>query len=359
MTDKKSDYHSSYQEAQRAFLKWKIQDPFDSIPPALLNSADIEDYIRMTGMIYPFHKNDLIGATYSVRLKGLCVYYQEQSNGGSPKEHIFCVGKDSKDLPNAMDNSVYEIKDKLVLEPNSITFITLEPVFQVPDYLVLRFNLKISHVYKGLLLGTGPIIDPGFQGRLSIPIHNLTSNRYTFYENDEIISLEFTKMSPRLTTKKHNNQRRGKYIQTKIPPNRQVTDYLRKALGQRINDGVISSVIAVTNDIKKTARNAFGVASTTEEKIKRYGMAGLIIAIVSIIITVLGLFFPVFQMIGSFKDEQKNYEIRIHDLENEVSELKVLLEELKTNDNDSEIFPESVQSEDLLTDTDKAVSDED
>lgn len=148
MSESKPDYFSSFKEAQNAFLKWQKRDPFENIPPALLNSADISDYVRLTGMIYPFHQKDLIGATYSVRLKGLCVYYKEQTETDCPAEHIFCIGKDAEDLPNVTDNLAkgYEIKDKLVLEPNSITFITLEPVFQVPDYLVLRFNLKISHV---------------------------------------------------------------------------------------------------------------------------------------------------------------------------------------------------------------------
>ncbi len=30
-----------------------------------------------------------------------------------------------------------------------------------------------SIVYKGLLLGTGPIVDPGFVGKLYIPLHKL------------------------------------------------------------------------------------------------------------------------------------------------------------------------------------------
>lgn len=30
--------------------------------------------------------------------------------------------------------------------------------------MVLRFNLSVSNAYKGVLLGTGPIVDPGFEG---------------------------------------------------------------------------------------------------------------------------------------------------------------------------------------------------
>ena len=66
------------------------------------------------------------------------------------------------------------LKEKLDgfdLAPNSIAFVALEPCFRIPEYMALRFNLKIKHIYKGLLLGTGPLVDPGFSGKLFIPLH--------------------------------------------------------------------------------------------------------------------------------------------------------------------------------------------
>lgn len=341
MAGHKSDYFSSFEDAQAAYLKWKKRDPFDNIPPALLNSADIEDYVRLTGMIYPFYRKDLVGATYSVRLKGLCVYYKEQTGMDRPEEHIFCIGKDVEDLPNTSDNveKNYEIRDKLVLEPNSITFVTLEPVFQVPDYLALRFNLKITHIYKGLLLGTGPIIDPGFRGRLSIPLHNLTSNRYTFFENDEIISLEITKMSPYATLQGCRCLRRGKYKPTDITPHRQVTGYLNKALGSRSSDGVISSLIAATNDIRETAerakseaKEAVNTANSTDKKINLWGIIGTVIAIVAIFVTAIGLLIPTFQLVVSLRETQTGYETRISELEDKVSNLERKLKDLVVED---------------------------
>ncbi len=249
----KDPFFSSYKEANAAYENWKDKDPFSQISPALLNSADIEDYVRLTGMIYPFHKEDLCGATYTVRLKGLCIYYEEKINGDGVDEHVFCIGEDNEDMPNANENKAnnYRIERELRLKPNSITFITLEPVFQVPNYLVLRFNLKIPHIYKGLLLGTGPIIDPGFQGRLSIPLHNLTSNEYVFHQDDEIISLEVTKMSRYSGLGSCENQKNGAYTETKIPQHRQVIQYLQNALGKHSTSGVISSVIGATNEAKK------------------------------------------------------------------------------------------------------------
>lgn len=351
MAEIRSDFFSSFAQAQEAYQKWKSKDPFSSIPPALLNSADVEDYIRLTGMIYPFHKSDLVGATYSVRLKGLCVYYKEQPEVNKPEKRIFCIGKDAEDLPNTIDNGNYTLEDKLILEPNSITFVTLEPVFQVPDYLALRFNLKISHVYKGLLLGTGPIIDPGFQGRLSIPLHNLTSNRYVFFENDEIISLEFTKMSPYPLLKNCNFPRYGKYTPTSIKPHRQVIEYLDKALGQLSSDGIVSSLIAATADIRTTANNATSsaksavdTATATDKKINRWGIIGTIVALFAIFIAAFGLLLPTFQLVVSVRDTQSGYETQIADLEEEVADLKQQLEDLIAESNQT-LTPQQNQIE--------------
>jgi hypothetical protein len=89
-----------------------------------------------------------------------------------------------------------ESGEHFILRHNSIAFVTLEPYLQLPDYIALRFNLKIRNVYQGLLLGTGPLVDPGYQGRLSIPLHNLTTNDYTLIGGEPLITVEFTKLAP-------------------------------------------------------------------------------------------------------------------------------------------------------------------
>ena len=128
-------------------------------------------------MIVPFHydPDQLKGASYEVALGGPCVYWDE------------------------FGNRVYQevgTGDQFTLEANSIAFVTLEPEFRIPDYLAVRFNLRIKLVYQGLLLGTGPLVDPGFAGRLSLPLHNWTDNDYTLVGGDGLIWLEVTKLSP-------------------------------------------------------------------------------------------------------------------------------------------------------------------
>lgn len=321
-----TSFAKSLSDAEARAKCWGVIDPFPDIPPALLNSADISDYIRVTGMIYPFHEEDLEGATYIVRLRGMCIYYEENEPGKQPMKHIFSVGKDGPDMPHAIENySKYNIENKLVLKPNSITFLTLEPVFQVPSYMAFRFNLKISHVYKGLLLGTGPIIDPGFKGRLSIPLHNLTGNEYVFLEGEEIISLEVTKMSPIQSYPIRVKNRLGSYIPMKIPPYRQVDEYIARALKKTNANGIVSSVTSTTNEAIAKVDNS--VAEM--QKFKNIGVFTILGVAIAIFTLIVNLLMPSYQLVQSVADTQASYEHRIEELESQLTELEKQMEILK------------------------------
>lgn len=178
MSENKNE-HLSYPDtdkcAEERFLKYKGQDPFPDIESALLNSADIADYVAHTGMIFPFDPSRLGPASYEMILGGEYLYWDEKGKK--------CSCNDIK------------TGDKLVLRKNSITYVSVKETFRIPNYIALRFNLRVKHVHRGLLLGTGPLVDPGFHGKLMIPIHNLTNNHYTIKPGEKLISVEFTKVS--------------------------------------------------------------------------------------------------------------------------------------------------------------------
>ena len=85
--------------------------------------------------------------------------------------------------------------EKVILHRNSITYLWAKEKLRLPEYIAVRFNLHIRHVHKGILLGTGPLIDPGFFGSWLIPLHNLTNNDYELTGEEGIIWVEFTKVS--------------------------------------------------------------------------------------------------------------------------------------------------------------------
>ena len=257
-------------DAANRFYMFSGKDPYPEIVPALLNSADILKYIITTGMIYPFDIEQLEGASYEVKLAGKVVYWTDKGV------------KVVKNIVEKPDPNKPEEDKEFTLEKNSIAFVTLEPMFRIPDYIALRFNLKISHIYKGLLLGTGPLVDPGFVGRLSIPLHNLTANSYKFEYGKGMIQLEFTKLSnakefvasEELLNEKCVIRQSGVYIHNDIPPQRDVEKYIKKAVPKAVvggsGDSIVKSAIPETiENITNKSKELTKQFTETNEQAKK------------------------------------------------------------------------------------------
>lgn len=260
----------SESDAEKRAERWRCTDPFPKIEAALLNSADILAYVKATSLIYPFDVECLKGASYDVPISGEVVYY-DSNNPHANKKVIVNLENDG---------------DYFDLLPNAIAFVTLSPSFRMPYYLALRFNLKITHIYKGLLLGTGPLVDPGFVGKLSIPLHNLTNNTYRFHKGDLLITMEFTKMSSNKLWNRspgylgHNEN----YIINDIKSNRTVLEYISKALKKDGLNQIISSIPEAMVNSEKNAESAKRAAKKAERSSK-FQTAVSVIAVCTLVIS--------------------------------------------------------------------------
>ena len=56
------------EDAKERFKKWKDKDPYPEILPALLNSADIHDYIETTGMVDPYDPDLMKSSSYEAKI---------------------------------------------------------------------------------------------------------------------------------------------------------------------------------------------------------------------------------------------------------------------------------------------------
>lgn len=311
--------------AKEKYKKHKTYDPYIDIQPALLNSADIIKYVWTTGMICPFFPERLKGASYEVSLKGKVIYWDQNEI----KRTVYLENPD----------------DSFELEPNSIAFVTLEPFFQIPDYIALRFNLKISHVYKGLLLGTGPLVDPGFQGRLSIPLHNLTTNTYRFYCGDGMIQMEFTKLSKNDVWLEPSDTPRDVpliYRRTSIKPGRKVDDYLKKATEKNCSGSTVvrSAIPKVVSDITKKSDELQGQVDDfksgtkemetefrrdIEKRLNHVQMINVatIVAIAALVVSLLGFTWNIISGIrDDSKSEYKQLEEKYYTLEEKYNQIR-------------------------------------
>ncbi|TJW88256.1 MAG: hypothetical protein E5V92_06145 [Mesorhizobium sp.] len=169
---------STVEAAKRAASFLKKPDPFAAdIAPSLLSADHIEKYIQKIGMISPFYtgggrKARLKKASYEGRIGSKAYVFDQNSNELIPVL--------VPDMP-------------LLIPANSIVFVECDLEFRLPRYIGLRFNLQIRHVHRGLLLGTGPLVDPGYWGKLCIPLHNLTNEPYEIPIKEGLIWVEFTK----------------------------------------------------------------------------------------------------------------------------------------------------------------------
>lgn len=284
-------YATSDTEAAEKFAEFRQRDPFPEIPPALLNSADIADYVSTTGMIHPFDPSKLKSASYEVSVLG--DYVIHTPDGGVVHDTL------TKDKP-------------FRLPRNSIAYLSVEPKFRLPDYIAVRHNLKIKNIYRGLLVGTGPLIDPGFVGRIALPLHNLTDRDYLLEAGEGTIWVEFTKLSPspRWTSSAAvPRPRKGTYVPFPSPPTKD------KGPAQYVNDAVGADRVpgSSTAEIAKEASQA-KQAALAARNLTWAGFAAIIIGVAALITLPLTLMQP---RIDDLKTQ-------VTELEDEVAELREL-----------------------------------
>ena len=308
-------------EAERRFASTCSHDPFPEIPPALLNTADLLDYVVATGMLFPFDvdlgdpSESLKPASCGIRLLGEVRYWQE--------------GKNEGDSPTPIRRTLTR-GQHLAIERNSIVYVTLAPTFRMPDYLAARFNLTIRDVYRGILLGTGPLVDPGFQGKLSVPLHNLTYNDYTLVGGEILVWMEFTKLSPHPdweSSAVRAPSRRGAFVGF---PGRKlnrktVDDYLEWASpGKPIR----SSIPALAGEAAKSAERASSEAARIRNV--SYGVAiGIALALVGILLAVYQTFNEISSDRRDLRDQVLVLRQGLSDTQDEAQRLRVRLRALE------------------------------
>lgn len=265
------EFAKTEEEAVERAQKFLDADPFLSIEPALLSSAEIEDYARVTGMIHAFRTANMKSSSYGAAIHG---------------DHLLWLPNNDR-----LEKRPIDSQTPCRLPANSISFVEIEPKFHLPNYIGLRFNLAITHVHRGLLLGTGPLIDPGFWGRILIPIHNLTESDYTIPGGDILVWFEFTKTTyGRLNSSGQADQAQRIAKATLFPPRKKgVTPeyYLERAShGQPIRNSIpqaIRNAETAAVDAKDSAADSKRSALEMRRNVTIAGVAAAVAAMVSLV----------------------------------------------------------------------------
>ena len=153
---------------------WHDPDPTNT--SGVLLSDRIQLYAEQVDLITPFDAIRLGPASYDLSVGPECWYADYLRETGEAKRTL-------------------TLGERIVLPPNSITFVSTRESLNMPFYLAARFNLKLRLLHEGLLLGAGPQIDPGFSGRLSCPLHNISSEKIALTAGEPFAVIEFHKTS--------------------------------------------------------------------------------------------------------------------------------------------------------------------
>ncbi|TIM21453.1 MAG: hypothetical protein E5Y74_13850 [Mesorhizobium sp.] len=251
------EHAHSLKEATFRSGTWSHVDPYPKVAPSLLSQLEIEKYIKRAGLIYPFANERLKTASYEGRIGDrIFIYRPDGRRKEVLKENFF--------------------KGYLRVPANSIVFVESDLTFHLPLYIGLRFNLQILHVHRGLLLGTGPLIDPGFTGKILIPLHNLTSADHYIKADEGLIWIEFTK-----TTYEFLNDIEKK---VEFPDHKKGRDseyWMNKAAKDHLNGTTVPIETSIPKAITD-AKNSERIALKTRKLIETIGfwsILGIFVAV--------------------------------------------------------------------------------
>jgi deoxycytidine triphosphate deaminase len=150
--------------------EWKYEDPSPDDRGILL-SNQIHRLCSVAGLL-------------------ICEGYDEKNL--RPASYTLRIGDDYVDSDGNL-HRLTEEDDSFVFQKNSIIFVSTKEKLELPYYIIGRFNIRVNWVYDGVLLGTGPQVDPGFSGALSCPLYNLTNMDLTIKRGQDFATIDFEK----------------------------------------------------------------------------------------------------------------------------------------------------------------------
>lgn len=296
----------------------------DNIPPGMLSSPHIQYYVKKHKIIDPHEDKCFDSATYQMRLGG--------------KVHTIDNGELKEFELEEKEDKNKNIKSSFELRPNSLTFITTIEKFNLPKDIIARFNLKSKWVHRGLLLGTGPIVDPEFNGHLLIPIHNFNHQPISLEYAQKIISVEFTKtLNP---TDELRLKPDDDYFQYKKNSSKDfdINAYRKDIENLRIENSVSKKFDDFDNTIRnynKTIENH----NKTIEGYKRINIIGTIVMFIALITLVLTSWSLISSAFKQTKDannvikqyKSQNIDYRAFVLKNDFEKLQKKYSDVKKN----------------------------
>ena len=129
-------------------------DPMKEDTQGVLLSDRIAYYADVCTLVTPFNPEDLRPASYTLHVGD-----------------FYWVGREKHEIG----------PDKpMIIPANGLVYVQILEYFNIPYYMIARYSLRVTQVYRGLVLDNGLQIDPGYHGHIHVPIYNLTNDKKVF-----------------------------------------------------------------------------------------------------------------------------------------------------------------------------------
>lgn len=90
-----------------------------------------------------------------------------------------------------LETTKLDLNQTFEIAAHEICFILTEENIQLPKNIAAKISLRMTHIYKGLVLTTQPPFDPGYNGKAIVMVHNLSSQSIHLKRGERIASIEF------------------------------------------------------------------------------------------------------------------------------------------------------------------------
>lgn len=297
------------------------------IPTGMLSSPHIAYLAHKYKIIKDFDDLFLGPASYHMRIGGNVLTWDEG------KKVEFVLGE--------FEDINKNIRTSVELRPNSLTFLTTIEEFRLPKDIIARFNLKSKWVHQGLLLGTGPIVDPQLHARLLIPVHNFSSQSVSMKYGNEFISVEFTKTLNPADQLDAGDGKKLSYVENDHW-DYNFDKYREKISNKKVESSISSSIEKYDKSIKEQEKRIEITAKESKNTIVRFSWAGAI-SLFSAIIGLALFFYTTWQVVDSAKMQvlealktikqykDQNVDLNSSALKSTIEDMQKQLLEAKTN----------------------------
>jgi len=168
-------------------------------------------------------------------------------------------------------------KGFIILEPGDFGVVTTFEAIELPPHFAARIGIRSYYSRKGLFAATGPQIDPGYRGILTIGLINLSPNPISLHYKDSLVSIELHRLN-----EPAGKPYSGPY-QDQMGLSGRDIEHLLEAKGM-----TYSEILATLRSLSENV-NALTTEFRSFEKTITYGGAfmGLILAVMGVFIGVL------------------------------------------------------------------------